>query len=96
MEILLSKWKVIANVITELCVKNSRAFFAAIFEKCAQLLDQQLELQVELVQQLMEVSDGLALEGEIKQREGERCEGIRRGLNAITKELIGFAGDRNE
>jgi hypothetical protein len=46
MVLLLSKWKIIANVITEVCVKNSKAFFASIFEKCVQLLDQQLDLQV--------------------------------------------------
>jgi hypothetical protein len=31
MEMLLAKWKIIANVITEVCVKNGKAFFAAIF-----------------------------------------------------------------
>lgn len=55
-ELLLAKWKIIANAITEVCVKNSKAFFAAIFEKCVQLLDQQLDLQVEIVNQLMEIS----------------------------------------
>jgi hypothetical protein len=46
MEFLLKKWKVIANVITEVCVKDPKAFYALIFEQCAQLLDQQLSLQV--------------------------------------------------
>lgn len=29
--ILISKWKIIANVITELCAKDTQAFFVAIF-----------------------------------------------------------------
>ena len=53
MEIILKKWKNIANVITELCAKNSQIFFVALFEKSAALLDQQLTAQVELIERLM-------------------------------------------
>ncbi len=58
---LLGKWKIIANTITEVCVRNSKAFFASIFERCVQMLDEQLSLQVELANQLMEVSEGIGL-----------------------------------
>jgi hypothetical protein len=46
MGILLTKWKIIANVITELCAKDKDIFFVSIFEKCVTLLDKQLSTQV--------------------------------------------------
>jgi len=69
MELLLTKWKIIANVITEVCVKNSKAFFAAIFEKCVQLLDKQLSLQVQLIEQLMNIAENISLESDIRQKD---------------------------
>jgi hypothetical protein len=61
-----------------------------------QLLDQQLSLQVQLANQLMEISEGITLEGEIKQREGEKCDSIRRGLHQIIREIIGMGANGGE
>jgi hypothetical protein len=48
----------------------------------------------------MDVSENITLESEIKQKEGEKCDYIKRGLNIIIKEIIGFSSadrpDENE